>query len=344
MASSTFNIPRRSVRPDDGRLKTADFNTHAGRLRGVGETTAFAQANERASRDPARCPDHGGARSGEGRAPCPAAPDQRQFYTDADPLGLIPFARKVVCQEIDAAARARIRASPRCRWRFRDRGAIEIVRSDGSSPTTSALCPAQRPDRGRAERPARNRLFGLGGRYSMTICSSHDPEPGDRRRPRPGPGQPRSVAAPAGEMTVVLGPAGPAPLHEAVRPWPEGDFNRGHVGFGQDRRAGRRSWRHRHRRRIDDKAARLADHRHEGAPTQRNVLIEDGILKGYIQTGSRPPDGRRPTGNGRSRISATRRCRMTNTFMLAARTTREILKGEKRHLRQELRRRPADHP
>src|SRR3990170_4133832 len=83
---------------DDGRLKTADFNTQAGfGLRGVsGETTAFAHANElsegairRAAEtmavlDPSRSP--------------PAAPPRRTnatLYTDADPLSLIPFARKV---------------------------------------------------------------------------------------------------------------------------------------------------------------------------------------------------------------------------------------------------------
>src|SRR5687767_14903310 len=96
---------------DDGRLKTADFNTQAGfGLRGVsGETTAFAHANElseaairRAAEtmavlDPTRSPK--------------AAPPRRTnatLYTDADPLSLIPFAKKVaLCQQVDAAARAR---------------------------------------------------------------------------------------------------------------------------------------------------------------------------------------------------------------------------------------------
>ena len=100
---------------DDGRLKSADFSTEAGfGLRGVaGETTAFAQANElseaairRAAEtmtllDPAK-----GA---------PAAPPRRtnaRLYTDDDPLGRVPFARKIaLCQQIDAAARARDRAA-----------------------------------------------------------------------------------------------------------------------------------------------------------------------------------------------------------------------------------------
>src|SRR3712207_5687900 len=121
---------------DDGRLKTADFNTQAGfGLRGVsGETTAFAHANElseaairRAAEtmtvlDPTTCPR--------------AAPPRRTnatLYTDDDPLSLVPFARKVaLCQEIDAAARAR---DPRVvqvsvglagNW-----SVIDILRADG---------------------------------------------------------------------------------------------------------------------------------------------------------------------------------------------------------------------
>src|SRR3546814_682819 len=96
---------------DDGRLKTADFNTHAGfGLRGVsGETTAFAHANDlseaairraaetRAMLDPAK-----GA-----KAPPPRRTNVN-LYTDADPLSLVPFAKKVaLCQQVDAAARAR---------------------------------------------------------------------------------------------------------------------------------------------------------------------------------------------------------------------------------------------
>src|SRR3954468_1079293 len=96
---------------DDGRLKTADYHSASGfGLRGVtGETTAFAHANEiskaaidRAAAtlkllDPAR-----GA-----PAPPPQRTNQAMYGAD-DPLSLIPFADKVaLCQQIDAAARAR---------------------------------------------------------------------------------------------------------------------------------------------------------------------------------------------------------------------------------------------
>src|SRR5215218_9118747 len=90
IASESFNF-------DDGRLKTADFNTQAGfGLRGVsGETTAFAQANEiseaairRAAETMAVLDPAKGAR------PSPPRRTNAKLYTDDNPLDLIPFARK----------------------------------------------------------------------------------------------------------------------------------------------------------------------------------------------------------------------------------------------------------
>jgi TldD protein len=130
-----------------------------------------------------------------------------------------------------------------------------------------------------------------------------------------------SVAAPAGEMPVVLGPGWCGVLlHEAVGHGLEGDFNRkgtsafsGRIGQQvaapgvtvidegaiEDRRGSLS---------IDD----------EGTPTQRNVLIEDGILKGYLQDRLNARlMGMQPTGNGRRESFAHAPMpRMTNTFML----------------------------
>ena len=156
---------------DDGRLKTADFNTQAGfGLRGVsGETTAFAHANElsegairRAAEtmsvlDPSRSPK--------------AAPPRRTnatLYTDADPLSLVPFARKVaLCQEIDAAARARdprvsqVSVTLSGSW-----SVIEIVRPDGFvahdvRPLVRLNVSIVVDQNGRRE----SGYHGLGGRY-----------------------------------------------------------------------------------------------------------------------------------------------------------------------------------
>jgi TldD protein len=131
-----------------------------------------------------------------------------------------------------------------------------------------------------------------------------------------------AVDAPAGEMTVVLGPGWPGILlHEAVGHGLEGDFNRkktsafsGRLGQSvaselvtvvddgtiQNRRGSLN---------VDD----------EGVPTRRNVLIEKGVLRGYLQDrlNSRLM-GMEVTGNGRRESYAHPPMpRMTNTFMLA---------------------------
>lgn len=128
--------------------------------------------------------------------------------------------------------------------------------------------------------------------------------------------------APAGEMTVVLGPGWPGVLlHEAVGHGLEGDFNR----KGSSTYSGRIGERvaaagvtvidegcisqRRGSLNIDD----------EGIPTQRNVLIEDGILRGYMQDKLNARlMGMAPTGNGRRESFAHLPMpRMTNTYMEA---------------------------
>ena len=101
---------------DDGRLKTADFNTQAGfGLRGVsGETTAFAQANELSEAAIRRAAETMAVLDpSKGVRPAPPLRTNARLYTDADPLSLIPFARKVaLCQEIDGCAGARSARRP----------------------------------------------------------------------------------------------------------------------------------------------------------------------------------------------------------------------------------------
>ncbi len=140
-----------------------------------------------------------------------------------------------------------------------------------------------------------------------------------------------SRPAPAGEMTVVLGPGWPGVLlHEAVGHGLEGDFNR----KGSSTFSGR----------IGERVAAkgvtvlddgtIADRRgslnidDEGHPSQCNVLIEDGILKGYIQDSMNARLMKvAPTGNGRRESYAhVPMPRMTNTYMLAGdRTPEEII-------------------
>jgi TldD protein len=156
---------------DDGRLKTAAYDTNAGfGLRAVaGEKTAFAHANElsegaikRAAQtmaliDPAETP----------RA-APPQGNNRHLYTDTDPLDLIAFADKVnLCQTIDAAARARdprvaqVSVSLSGSW-----SVVEIVRADGFvatdvRPLVRLNIQIVAEQNGRRE----TGTFGIGGRY-----------------------------------------------------------------------------------------------------------------------------------------------------------------------------------
>jgi TldD protein len=145
-------------------------------------------------------------------------------------------------------------------------------------------------------------------------------------------------AAPAGEMTVVLGPGWPGVLlHEAIGHGLEGDFNRkGSSAFsgkiGQRVAAKGVTV-------LDD--GTMADRRgslnvdDEGHPTQRNVLIEDGVLVGYIQdTLNARLMGVKPTGNGRRESYAhIPMPRMTNTYMLAGgKAPEEIVASMKKGL------------
>ena len=313
---------------DDGRLKTADYHTETGfGLRGVsGEMTGFAHSNEisaaaidRAAQtlqllDPAK-----GARA----APPPRT--NRAMYGAEDPLGLIPFADKVaLCQKIDAAARARdpkvaqVSVSLQASW-----SVIEIVRPDGFVATD--IRPLVRLNVGIVAQSGERResgSHGLGGRYLYDRLFD---EAVWSRAIDLALGQAlvnlESVAAPAGEMTVVCGPGWPGVLlHEAVGHGLEGDFNR----KGTSAFAGRMGQRVAapgvtvvDEGTIPDRRGSLSID-DEGTPTGRTVLIEDGILKGFMQDRLNARlMGMAPTGNGRRESFAHAPMpRMTNTFML----------------------------
>ena len=313
---------------DDGRLKTADFNTEAGfGLRGVsGETTAFAHANELSEAAIRRAAETMSVLdSSRGPKAGPPRRTNATLYTDADPLSLVPFAKKVaLCQRIDAATRARdprvvqVSVSLSGSW-----SVIEIVRPDGF--VAHDVRPLVRLNvQVVVERGGRREtgFHGLGGR---TLYDTLFDEPVWGRAVDIALAQALvnldSVAAPAGEMTVVLGPGWPGVLlHEAIGHGLEGDFNR----KGTSAFAGR----------IGERVAApgvtvvddgsLSERRgslsidDEGTPTQCNVLIEDGILKGYINDRLNARlMGVAPTGNGRRESFAHAPMpRMTNTFML----------------------------
>jgi TldD protein len=314
---------------DDGRLKAATFDTNQGfGLRGVaGEMTAYAHANELSEAAIRRAADTVAVvRSGHvGTVALPPGRTNRQLYTADDPLSAVPFARKVaLLQEIDAAARARdprvvqVSASLLGSWSI-----VEIVRPDGFRardvrPLVRLNVQLVVEKDGRRE----SGFHGLGGRYlydrlfeaaewnrAIDIALAQALVNLD------------AVAAPAGEMTVVLGPGWPGVLlHEAVGHGLEGDFNRkassAFAGMLGERVAAPGVTV------VDDgsienrRGSLTIDD--EGTPTKRTVLIEDGILKGYIQDRLNARlMGVDPTGNGRRESYAHQPMpRMTNTFML----------------------------
>ncbi len=314
---------------DDGRLKTASYDTSSGfGLRAVsGEMTAFAHSNEmtpaairRAAETMALIEPGVAAKAGP-----PQGTNQRR-YTAADPLDLVPFADKVnLCQTIDAAARARdprvaqVSVSLSGTW-----SVVEIVRADGFvatdvRPLVRLNVSIVAEQNGRRETGS----YGIGGRYLYNDLF----EPATYNRAidealSQAMVNLDSIAAPAGEMTVLLGNGWPGILlHEAIGHGLEGDFNRkgtsafsGRIGERvaaegvtvvddgslQDRRGSLT---------IDD----------EGTPTRETVLIEDGILKGYMQDRLNARlMGVEATGNGRRESYAHAPMpRMTNTFMKA---------------------------
>ncbi len=312
---------------DDGRLKTADYSRDAGfGLRGVsGEMTGFAHANDisaaaiRRAGETLRLLD-----PAKGSPAAPPGQSNSHLYTDASPLDAVGFAEKVALLEmIDKAARARdprvaqVSASITGSW-----SVVEIVRADGF--VAHDVRPLVRLNVGIvAESNGRRETgnFGMGGRWLYDDLFK--PENWNRAIDEAlsqALTNLESVDAPAGEMTVLLGPGWPGVLlHEAVGHGLEGDFNRkgtsafsGRIGervgapgvtvVDDGSMAGRRG-----SLSIDD----------EGTPTQENVLIEDGILKGYIQDRLNARlMGVAPTGNGRRESYAHAPMpRMTNTFM-----------------------------
>jgi TldD protein len=316
---------------DDGRLKTADYHTSSGfGLRGVtGETTAFAHANEISEAAIERAASTLKLLDPGKGAPAASPPRTNQaMYGADDPLSLVPFAAKVaLCQQIDAAARARdprvvqVSVALSASW-----SVIDIVRADGFvahdvRPLVRLGVSIVAEQNGRRE----TGYHGLGGRY---LYGGLFEDAQWQRAIDIALAQAltnlESVAAPAGEMPVVLGPGWCGVLlHEAVGHGLEGDFNRkgtsafsGRIGErvaapgvtvvdegAIEQRRGSLT--------IDD----------EGTPTGRTVLIEDGILKGYLQDRLNARlMGMEPTGNGRRESFAHAPMpRMTNTFMLGGR-------------------------
>ena len=314
---------------DDGRLKSASYDQTSGfGLRAIAdEAHGYAHAGDisevalRRAAESVTAVTRG--YSGTAAQP-PVSASNRPLYSDGNPLTGTPFEDKVaLLQEIDAFARAadprvvQVSASLAGSWQ-----AVQIIRADGHRaadirPLVRLNVSVVVSRDGRMESGS----SGAGGRVMFDNYMAPEIWQAQVREAlRIAKLNLDSVAAPAGEMEVALGAGWPGVmLHEAVGHGLEGDFNRkgtsifsGRVGKQvaakgvtvvddgtmQDRRGSIT---------IDD----------EGTQSRRNVLIEDGILRGYMQDRQNARlMGVEATGNGRRQSHEHAPMpRMTNTFM-----------------------------
>ncbi|MEQ1930148.1 MAG: metalloprotease TldD [Parvularculaceae bacterium] len=328
---------------DDNRLKTASYNVEQGfGLRAVlGESTGFAHASELSEAALKRAASAVQAVKG-GRGGVLAAGPARtnaRLYTDENPLSPIPFADKVkLLEDVNAYARAR---DPRVRqvsvsvsgeW-----SAIEIMRPGGAvvrdfRPLVRFNVSVTAGEGDRQE----SGTFGAGGReHYQRYISPEAWRAGVDEALRQAIVNLSAEPAPAGEMEVVLGPGWTGILlHEAIGHGLEGDFNRKKTSAFASRMG----------ERVAAKGVTIVDDGtlqskrgslsidDEGTPTSRTVLIEDGILTGYLQDRLNARlMGVKPTGNGRRQSYAYMPYpRMTNTMMLAGdRNPEEIIRSVK---------------
>jgi TldD protein len=315
---------------DNGRLKQATYDTNQGfGLRAVrDEAVGFAHASDVSEAAIARAADAVRAVKGGRSGSYAEAPPRTnvKLYSDDNPLAAPGFDAKVkLLETIDAYARAK---DPRVRQVSASLGAswqvVEIVRPDGQSyrdirPLVRVNVSVVAGSGDRQESGS----YGYGGRegYQRFIEAEtwHDAVDEAVRQALLNL---ESIPAPAGEMDVVLGSGWPGVmLHEAIGHGLEGDFNRKKTSafaglMGQQVAAKGVTV-------VDD--GTIASRRgslsidDEGTPTSRTVLIEDGILVGYMQDRQNARlMNMRPTGNGRRESHAhVPMPRMTNTYMLA---------------------------
>ncbi len=314
---------------DDGRIKTASYDASEGfGLRAVrGEVAGYAHSTEISEKALRRASETARLAVGGGGtlADAPKGTNLR-LYGDADPMADAGFAVKIdTLREIDAYARALdprvVQVSATLSASYQE---IEILRPEGLRFTD--IRPMARLNVSViVEENGRREQGGMGGGGRFGLAGLMEPahwKPMVAEALRIACVNLRAEAAPAGVMDVVLGPGWPGILlHEAIGHGLEGDFNRKKTSafaglMGQRIAAPGVTV-------LDD--GTIPDRRgsisvdDEGTPSGKNVLIEDGILVGYMQDRQNARlMGVAPTGNGRRESFAhIPMPRMTNTYMLA---------------------------
>jgi TldD protein len=311
-----------------------------------GEKTAFAYSDDisKASlMDAARTVRTIGAAAKGGRVKVPTrkVASSRSLYGGLDPIASLNSTEKVeLLGRVEQMARAK---DPRViqvmAGLASEYDVVMVVRADGTLAADvrplvrlSVTVIAEQNGRREVGSAGGGGRFGL-GHFDDTLAQSYVDEAVQcaltNLDARP---------APAGEMSVVLGSGWPGILlHEAIGHGLEGDFNR----KGSSAFSGRIGQRVAAKgvTVLDD--GTLPDRRgslnvdDEGNPSQSNVLIEDGILKGYIQDNMNARlMGVKPTGNGRRESYAhVPMPRMTNTYMLGGdKSPEEIVSSLKKGL------------
>jgi len=326
---------------EEGIVKSGSHNIEQGvGVRAVsGEKTGFAYSDEivlPALLDAATAARAIAQQGGQGRQPVTWRGESGlQLYPPADPLASLADDAKVqLLERVEREARAQ---DPRVKQVMASLAAthevVLVVRSDGVlagdvRPLVRLNVSVIVEQNGRREQGS----AGGGGRFTYGYFLEQEHALGYAREAvRQALVNLDAAEAPAGAMTVVLGPGWPGILlHEAIGHGLEGDFNR----KGTSAFSGR----------VGEKVAAdgitvvddgtLPSRRgslnvdDEGTPTRKTVLIENGILKGYMQdTLNARLMGVAPTGNGRRESYAHLPMpRMTNTYMLAGgRDPQEII-------------------
>jgi TldD protein len=314
---------------EEGMVKSGSFNIDQGvGVRAVSaEKTAFAYSDDISmpALESAAQATRAIARRGEqGAAQVASRTRGRELYLPQDPLASLADADKVrLLEKLERIARdidprvSQVMASLAGEYEV-----VLIARSDGMMaadvrPLVRLSLQVIVEQGGRREQGS----AGGGGRFDYAYFSDDMLHDYAAKAVHQAVTNLAARPAPAGTMTVVLGSGWPGILlHEAIGHGLEGDFNRkGSSAFSG--RIGQRVAapgvtviddgtiaRRRGSLNVDD----------EGNPTQRNVLIEDGILRGYIQdTLNARLMGMALTGNGRRESYAhVPMPRMTNTYML----------------------------
>jgi len=331
---------------EEGQVKSGSFNIDQGvGVRAVsGEKTAFAYSDDisvtalREAAGTARSISHTG---GNGSIQVPIPVTGRDLYTPLDPLASLSEAEKVALLHRleDYARSADSRVTQVMASLAGEYEVVFVARLDGRQaadvrPLVRVSLQVIVEEDGRREQGS----AGGGGRFDYVHFSDEVLKDYARKAVHQAVTNLNAKPAPAGTMTVVLGSGWPGILlHEAIGHGLEGDFNR----KGSSAFSGRIG------ERVAAKGVTVVDdgtlpHRRgslniddEGTPTQCTTLIEDGILKGYMQDSLNARlMGVAPTGNARRESFAHLPMpRMTNTYMLAGeRDPQEIIASVKNGL------------